>query len=94
MGQIPTIQARRASVSAAASLLSGLSEVVVGIGNAELGPFFSQVDDLFRQVEAARVALLGEALTRGVVAESDCPSAAAWVIERPPRSGLVVPPSW
>ena len=40
-------------MSAATSLLSGLGEVVVGVGNAALGPFFAQVDDLSRQVEAA-----------------------------------------
>jgi hypothetical protein len=32
------------------------------VGNAELEPFFRQIDDLSRQVEAARVAILGEAL--------------------------------
>jgi hypothetical protein len=40
-------------------------------------------------MEAARVALLGEALSRGVVAGSDAASAAAWVIGWAPsfRSG-------
>ena len=80
MGQTPTIEQRRAGVAAASSLLAGLGDAVVSVGNAELGPFLREVDDLARAMEAARVALLAEALSRGVVAGSDCASAAAWVI--------------
>jgi len=80
----PTIEARRDAVAAATALLAGLGEVVVSVGNSELGPFFRQVDDLSRQVEAARVAILAEALGRGVVAGSDCATAAAWVVEWAP----------
>jgi len=58
----------RAAVSAAATWLVGLRESMFAVVNAELGPFFRQVDDLPRQVEAARVAILGEALSRGGVA--------------------------
>ena len=47
------------------------------VGNAELGPFSRQVDDLSRQLEATRVAILAEALGRSVVAWSDCPAATA-----------------
>ena len=65
-------------------LLAGLGEAVVAVGNAELGPFFRDVDDLSRRVEAARVAILGEALSRGVVAGSDCATASAWVIQWAP----------
>lgn len=79
-----TIEAGRSSVSAATSFLSGLGAVAVAVGNADLGPFFRQLDDLSRQVEAGRVALLGQALSRGVVAESDCPSATSWVIDWAP----------
>jgi hypothetical protein len=50
----------------------------------DLGPFFRQVDDLSRQVESARVAILAEALSRGVVATSDCATAAGWVIDWAP----------
>ena len=91
MGQTPTFQARRAAVAAASSLLTGLSDAVVGVGNDELGPFLREVDDLSRQMEAARVALLAEALNRGVVAASDCATAAAWVIQWAPtfRAGFV-----
>ena len=79
-----TIEQRRAAVAAATALLSGLGEVVVSVGNAELGPFFRQVDDLSRQVEAARVAILAEALGRGVVASSDSPSVTSWAIDWAP----------
>jgi hypothetical protein len=84
MGETPTIEQRRAAVAAASSLLAGLGDAVVAVGNVDLGPFFRDVDDLARQVEAARVSLLGEALGRGVVAGSDCASATAWVIEWAP----------
>ena len=84
MGQSPTIEARRPAVAAASSLLAGLSEAVAWVGNEELGPFLREVDNLSRQMEAARVALLAEALSRGVVAGSDCATAAAWVIQWAP----------
>lgn len=80
----PTIEARRDAVVAATALLAGLGDVVVGVGNTELGPFFGQVDELSRQVDAARVAILAEALGRGVVAGSQCATAAAWVIQWAP----------
>lgn len=80
----PTIDARRAGVTAATTLLTGLGEVVVRVGNDQLGPFLREVDDLSRQVDAARVALVAEALSRGVVASSDCATAAGWVIQWAP----------
>lgn len=58
--------------------------MVTSVGNADLGPFLRQVDDLSRQVDAARVAIVAEALGRGVVAGSECSSAVAWVIEWAP----------
>jgi Domain of unknown function (DUF222) len=79
-----TIERARAATTAATAALTGLSESMFAVGNAELGPFFREVDDLSRQVEATRVAILGEALRRGVVAESDCASATAWVIQWAP----------
>ena len=65
-------------------LLAGLAEAEVAVGNPELGPFFRQVDDLSRRVEAARVAILAEALSRRVVAGSDCATASGWVIQWAP----------
>ena len=60
-----SIEAGRSAVAAATDSLSGLAGSMFAVGNAELGPFFRQVDDLSRQVEAARVAILAEALSRG-----------------------------
>ena len=80
----PTIDERRMGVTTATSLLSGLGEVVVRVGNDQLGPFLREVDDLSRQIDAARVAIVAEALSRGVVAGSGCATAAGWVIEWAP----------
>ena len=74
----------RAAVAEASAALAGLGESVHAVGNTELEVFFGEVDDLSRQVEAARVAILGQALSRGVVAESDCANATAWVIRCAP----------
>ena len=38
----PTIDARRAGVTAATTLLTGLGEVVVRVGNDQLGPFLRE----------------------------------------------------
>jgi hypothetical protein len=65
MGATPSIEQRRAGVAAASLLLAGLGDAVVSVGNAELGPFLREVDDLARQMEAARVALLAEASAAG-----------------------------
>ena len=83
------IERGRDLMSATTSFLAGLGESVFAVGNTELGPLFRQVDDLKRQVEAAQVITLREALGRGVVAESDCPTATSWVIQWAPsfRSG-------
>jgi hypothetical protein len=63
MAGILDIEARRAAVVAATAALSGLSTSTFAVGSTEPGPFFRQVDDLSRQVEAARVAILAEALS-------------------------------
>ena len=80
MSGILGVEAARSAVAAATSSLTGLAQSVFAVGNTELGPFFRDLDDLGRQVEAARVAVLAEALGRGVVAQSESPSAASWAI--------------
>ena len=87
------IEAGRSAVAAATASLTGLAGSMFAVGNAELGPFFRQVDDLSRQVEAARVAILAEALARGVVAGSERPSVTSWVIQWAPsyRAGGAAP---
>ena len=64
----------------ASAALADLSESVHAVGNTELEVFFGEVDDLSRQLEAARVAILGQALSRGVVAQSDRANPTSWVI--------------
>lgn len=78
------IERGRDLMSATTSFLAGLGDAVFAVGNTELGPLFRQVDDLKRQVEAAQVITLGEAVGRGVVAESDCPTVTSWVIQWAP----------
>src|SRR5450631_1284733 len=89
MAGILDIEAGRGAVVAATAALSGLAGSMYAVGNTELGPFFREVDDMIRLGEATRVAILAEALARGVVAESDCPSVTSWVIQWAPsfRSG-------
>jgi hypothetical protein len=84
MSGVLGVEAARSAVGAATASLTGLAQSVFAVGNAELGPFFRQLDDLGRQVEAARVAVLAEALGRGVVAQSDSPSPASWAIHWAP----------
>lgn len=60
----------RAAVSAAATWLVGLRESMFEVGNAELGPFFRQVDDLSRQVEASM--LTGQLLAPETIRRIAC----------------------
>src|SRR5450631_4420485 len=68
MAGILDIEAGRGAVVAATAALSGLAGSMYAVGNTELGPFFREVDDMIRLGEATRVAILAEALARGVVA--------------------------
>ncbi|MDQ2754999.1 MAG: hypothetical protein M3Y71_00265, partial [Actinomycetota bacterium] len=63
---VPTVPLtdRRAAVAAAREALTGLAVVLWQAQGDELGPLFREVDDLSRAVEAARVAILGEAVDR------------------------------
>ncbi|MEO8830445.1 hypothetical protein, partial [Lapillicoccus sp.] len=64
---VPTVPLtdRRAAVAAAREALTGLSVVLWQAQGDELGPLFREVDDLIRLGEAARVAVLAEAVDRG-----------------------------
>jgi Domain of unknown function (DUF222) len=83
------VERLRASVTDTSALLAGLPGAASAVGNTALGPLFRQLDDLKRLVDVAQVVTLREALSRGVVAESDCPTATSWVIQWAPsfRSG-------
>ena len=61
MSGILGVEAARSAVAAATTSLTALAQSVFAVGNTELGPFFRDLDDLGRQVEAARVAVLAQA---------------------------------
>jgi hypothetical protein len=67
-----------------AAFLARLGEIGFAVGNTEMAPLFGEIDDVKRGAEAAHVVILAEALGRGVVAESNSPTAASWVIEHAP----------
>ena len=56
---------RRDALAAAREALTGSGSVLWQLGGAELGPMMTEIDDLIRLGEAARVAVVGEALERG-----------------------------
>ncbi len=64
---VPTVPLtdRRAAVAAARAALTGLAAVLWQAQGADLGRVFREVDDLIRLGEAARVAVLAEAVDRG-----------------------------
>ena len=55
---------RREALAAAREALTGLGSVLWQVGGAELGPVLTEIDDLIRLGEAARVAVVAEALER------------------------------
>lgn len=75
---------RRVALDAAVSALSGLSEVLWQAGNDELGPLLRQIDDVGRWVESARVAVLSEAMERGVTSTTMARGTHGWVVEWAP----------
>lgn len=83
------IEQLRVAVPEMSALLARLPLAAVAVGNNELAPLFSQLDELKRYGEASQVAILGQALDRGVVAQSDSASASSWAIGSAPslRSG-------
>ncbi|MGN6634170.1 MAG: DUF222 domain-containing protein, partial [Oryzihumus sp.] len=91
-GGVPEARAsfadRLAVVDAAQESLAGIEQVLHECQGVDLGPAMGLLDALARRVEAAKVAVLGEALERGEVGPS-CATAAGWVLEWAPsyRSG-------
>src|SRR6476620_7155395 len=61
---------RLAVVDAARESLAGIEQVLHQCRGADLGPAMALLDALARRVEAAKVAVLGEALERGAVSSS------------------------
>ncbi len=84
---VPSVADRRAAVEAAREALTGLATVLWQAQGDELGQVFQQVDDLSRAVEAARVAVLAEAVDRGETSTGAASIASAgvgWVGEHAP----------
>ncbi|HET8599477.1 MAG TPA: hypothetical protein VFL99_04060, partial [Segeticoccus sp.] len=76
---------RRAAVSAAVELLSGVEGVLWQGGTEELTALMDDLGVLVARADAARVAVAAEAQTRGVVAESTAASTAQWVAAHSPH---------
>src|SRR6478672_2446363 len=76
----PSLAGRRELVRAVESALAGVEGVLHQCLGSDLGEAFAELDALSRRVEAARVAVLAEALERGEVASSECASPTAWVV--------------
>ncbi|MEO8827329.1 MAG: hypothetical protein ABI269_10690, partial [Lapillicoccus sp.] len=84
---VPRVAHRRAAVAAAREALTGLASVLWQAQGADLGRVFREVDDLSRAVEAARVAVLAEAVDRGETSTSAVSMGSAgvgWVCEHAP----------
>ena len=56
---------RRAALASARAALTGIGSVLWQESGVELGPVLQEIDELGRLVEAARVAMVEEAMTRG-----------------------------
>ena len=95
MAGILEIEAGRDAVCAATASLSGLSGSMVAVNNTDLGPFFRQVGDLSRQVEAARVEYarrrntFSRALAERGLVDSGTDGINVWVAVADERSALV-----
>jgi hypothetical protein len=75
---------RLAVVDAAEESLAAIEQVLHQCQGWDLGPAMGRLDALARRVEAAKVAVLGDALERGEVPGSTCATAVGWVLEWAP----------
>ncbi len=74
----------REVIDAATSSLAGIAEVLWQASSGELGPMFRELDELSRAVEAARVAVLAEAIERGETTATLARAHTGWLIEWAP----------
>jgi len=79
-----TLMQRRSAVDGACEALTGIDSVLHQASGSDLGPLFRKVDDLARRVEAARVAILSEAMERGETTSTLARAHVGWVIEWAP----------
>ncbi|MEP6799753.1 MAG: DUF222 domain-containing protein, partial [Lapillicoccus sp.] len=89
MEELPTpmtVEAVRAALAGAQLALAALAStpaLLAQVPGVDLGPLFRDVDDLSRSVDAVRVAVLGEAIERGVTTALGA-SRVGWVLEWAP----------
>ena len=74
-----SFEADRAVLVAAAPVLRRVLGRLHQAGSDQLGPLFAELDELRSLAEAAQVAVLDQALSRGDVRASDAASPAGWV---------------
>ena len=78
----------RAQVEAARELMRGVNEQLVRLYGRELPELTASVTGLIAESEAARAALVLDAHSRGVIAESDNPRPADWVRQAAADAGV------
>src|SRR5215207_5887476 len=89
MDEVVGMQERRAALASARAALTGIGSVLWQESGVELGSVLQEVDDLGRRVEAARVAIVEEAMTRGEMrSHTGPPSGSAGTIDEV-AAGLV-----
>jgi hypothetical protein len=65
MDEMVSMRERRTALASARAALTGIGSVLWQESGVQLGPVLREIDDLGRLVEAARVAVVEEAMTRG-----------------------------
>lgn len=86
MEEDPQLSERRAAIDAATVALRGVRDRLWEATGAELGPLLEQVDELGRLVEAARVAIVSEAIGRGETGGTHPVAHASWTREWAPST--------
>lgn len=74
-------KARRDVLCAARAALAAVPDVIHACGSDELADVLAELSELATRVEAARMVVVREAMSRGVVASSDAACPADWVAE-------------
>jgi hypothetical protein len=78
-----TFEQRRDTVQDACAALTGVDDVLWAAGGTDLGDLAGLLDELGRRVDAARVAVLREAVDRGEAGPGRS-GAAAWLVDHSP----------
>ncbi len=84
MGEHVTLAERREALAAARHALAGIGSALWQASGSDLGPVFREIDETARLLEAARVAVLGEAMDRGETTSELGAARTGWVLEWAP----------